>query len=210
MIKKLTVKDEGTIKTKVLVGCDPDMDCLFENQEISYYVSPLPYHKPLKNLRHFGNDDDFLAAADNSRFEINFGLDNPNLKLKLYRDFSLIGFDLISTSALINVTANWGEGLISQHRTVIGPHTSFGKFVKLNIGAQIHHDVQIGDFCTIAPGAIVLGSSIVGPLTFIGAGAIIMPHINIGEGVVVGAGAVVTRDIANGKIVKGIPARERY
>lgn len=194
-------------KTKILIGCDPETDCLFETHESSYYVSPLPYHKSLKNLQYFGNDDDFLAVATNSSFEINFGLDNPNLKLKLYRKLRISGYDLISLSALVHESAKWGEGLISQHRTVIGPHTSFGKFVKLNIGAQIHHDVKIGDFCTIAPGAIILGSSTVGALTFIGAGAIIMPHISIGEGVVVGAGAVVTRDVENSQMVKGVPAK---
>ena len=194
-------------KTRIMMGCDPETDCLFESHETSFYVSPIPYHKPLKNLEYFGSDEDFLAVATNSRFEINFGLDNPNLKLKLYRELRISGYDLISSTSLVSESAKWGEGLISQHRTIIGPHTNFGKFVKLNIGVQIHHDVQIGDFCTIAPGAIILGSSTVAPLTFIGAGAIIMPHITIGERVVVGAGAVVTRNVENGKIVRGVPAK---
>lgn len=194
-------------KIKILIGCDPETDCLFETHERSFYVSPSPYHKPLKNLQYFGNDDEFLAVKHESSFEINFGLDSPSLKLKLYRNLKLSGYDLISSSALVNESAQWGEGLMSQHRTFIGPHTNFGKFVKLNIGAQIHHDVQIGDFCTIAPGALILGSATIGSSTFIGAGSIIMPHISIGEGVVVGAGAVVTRNVDSGGVVVGVPAK---
>jgi len=195
-------------KTKILIGCDPDMDHLFKKEENSYYVSPLPYRKALTNLNYFGTDADFLSAIHESRFVVNFGLDNPKLKIELYKAINVGGFNLISPTALINESVDWGEGLISQHNTVIGPHARLGKFVKLNTGVQIHHDAEIGDFCTIAPGAIILGSCAVGPLTFIGAGAILMPHISIGEGVVVGAGAVVTKDIESGKIVKGVPARE--
>jgi acetyltransferase-like isoleucine patch superfamily enzyme len=41
----------------------------------------------------------------------------------------------------------------------------------------------------------------------IGSGAVILAGITIGEGALVGAGAVVTHDVADRKIVKGVPAR---
>ncbi|MDB9894438.1 hypothetical protein OAC77_01605 [Reinekea forsetii] len=42
---------------------------------------------------------------------------------------------------------------------------------------------------------------------WIGGGAIILPGITIGVGAVVAAGSVVTRDVADGALVKGNPAR---
>jgi acetyltransferase-like isoleucine patch superfamily enzyme len=42
---------------------------------------------------------------------------------------------------------------------------------------------------------------------FIGHGAIVMPGITIGPNSIVGAGAVVTKDVLEGDIVGGIPAR---
>ncbi|HZE97371.1 MAG TPA: DapH/DapD/GlmU-related protein [Planctomycetota bacterium] len=42
---------------------------------------------------------------------------------------------------------------------------------------------------------------------FIGFGAVIMPNVTIGPNAVVAAGAVVTRDVAEGDIVGGVPAK---
>jgi acetyltransferase-like isoleucine patch superfamily enzyme len=41
----------------------------------------------------------------------------------------------------------------------------------------------------------------------IGSGAVIMGGVSIGAGALVGAGAVVTRDVAEGAVVAGVPAR---
>ncbi len=43
----------------------------------------------------------------------------------------------------------------------------------------------------------------------IGSGAVIMCGVTIGENAVIGAGAVVTRDVADGAVVTGVPARVR-
>lgn len=43
--------------------------------------------------------------------------------------------------------------------------------------------------------------------TTIGAGANILPNVTIGENCIVGAGAVVTKDVPDGKVVMGIPAK---
>jgi serine O-acetyltransferase len=42
----------------------------------------------------------------------------------------------------------------------------------------------------------------------VGAGALILGPITVGDNAVVGAGAVVLKDVANGRTVVGVPARE--
>ena len=50
-------------------------------------------------------------------------------------------------------------------------------------------------------------STLVGRGASIGSGAVILGGLRIGERALVGAGAVVTRDVADGDVVAGVPAR---
>lgn len=82
--------------------------------------------------------------------------------------------------------------------------------------------IEIGNEVTIAPQAIILahdastkrslGATKVGQViikdgAFIGAGSIILPGVIIGRKAIVAAGAVVTKDVPDGKVVAGNPAR---
>ena len=52
-----------------------------------------------------------------------------------------------------------------------------------------------------------VGKIDIGDNVFIGYGAIVLPNVTISSNAIVGAGAVVTKDVAEGDIVAGIPAR---
>lgn len=82
--------------------------------------------------------------------------------------------------------------------------------------------IEIGDDVTLAPRVHILahdastknhlnytriGKVKIGNRVFVGAGSIILPGVTIGDNVVVGAGSVVTRDIPDGQVVAGNPAR---
>lgn len=54
---------------------------------------------------------------------------------------------------------------------------------------------------------IKYGKIHVGERTFIGAGSIIMPGVTIGKRCVIGAGSVVTKDVPDGCVAVGAPAR---
>jgi maltose O-acetyltransferase len=82
--------------------------------------------------------------------------------------------------------------------------------------------ITIGDDVTIARNALVLahdastkvhlgytriGKVDIGDRVFIGAGSVVLPGVRIGSDVVIGAGSVVSRDIPDGTVACGNPAR---
>lgn len=54
---------------------------------------------------------------------------------------------------------------------------------------------------------VKFGTIEVGEYSFVGARAIILPNVRIGNHCVIGAGAVVTKDVPDGMVVTGVPAR---
>ena len=100
------------------------------------------------------------------------------------------------------------RGIFIQKLCFISSNVNIGDGVKINVGAQIHHDVSIEKYCTIAPRAVILGSVKIGKYTYIGANSTIKQNVKIGKNVIIGAGAVVVKDIKNNQIVAGNPAKE--
>jgi sugar O-acyltransferase (sialic acid O-acetyltransferase NeuD family) len=120
----------------------------------------------------------------------------------------LIPFSIISNKSIRHNFAKQGKGCIVLENTLIEPYSIIGNQVLLNHGAKVFHDVEIGDYCEIMPGATLLGGCKIGKSCRIGSNATILPNIIIGDNVVVGAGAVVTKDVSSNRTVVGMPAKD--
>ena len=66
-----------------------------------------------------------------------------------------------------------GLAIILQRFSYVSADVRIGDFVKLNVGAQIHHDCAIGAFSTVAPEAKLMGNVHVGERCYIGANAVV-------------------------------------
>lgn len=106
---------------------------------------------------------------------------------------------------------------------------SIGKHVFINQGViitaaapiSIGDDVLIGPYCVINSGnhrfsvrselirnqGHELSPIKIGNDCWLGAGAVVLPGVTMGSGSVAAAGAVVTKDVGDGMLVAGIPAR---
>jgi len=113
----------------------------------------------------------------------------------------------IHPSAVISPSARLGPGAIVGAMAVIGANVSAGLRVVANRAASVGHDCRLGDHCTIGPAATLCGAISLGDGAYVGAGAVLLPHVRVGRNAVIGAGAVVTRDVADGCVVAGNPAR---
>ena len=115
---------------------------------------------------------------------------------------------IVSNHALIGGFGNTidnGVGILS-HAIITGD-VNIGEGSLINKAVIISHDAKNGCYCEISPGAKILGRTTIGDRTEIGTNAAILPDVIIGSDCKVGAGAVVTKNVPNGLIVVGIPAK---
>lgn len=73
----------------------------------------------------------------------------------------------------------------------------------------VNHDVIHHVFNNIESGSTEyhMGCTEVGNNVFIGTNSVVLPNIKIGDNCIVAAGSVVTKDVANGCVVAGTPAK---
>jgi hypothetical protein len=69
--------------------------------------------------------------------------------------------------------------------------------------AYVHPSAKLGR----APGAHLAGSVQVGEGAFLGIGSVVCPGVKIGRWATLGAGGVAIRDLADGVVAFGVPAR---
>ncbi len=120
------------------------------------------------------------------------------------------GFELataIHGRAVVAPSATVGAGSVVAAAAVINPDARVGRNCIINTSASVDHDCVIGDAAHVGPGVHIGGGTEVGRGVWLGIGATLIDHIRIGAGSIVGAGSVVTRDVPEGVVVYGVPAR---
>jgi sugar O-acyltransferase (sialic acid O-acetyltransferase NeuD family) len=147
---------------------------------------------------HFKKDPRFIL-----------GTGNPEYRYKLYKMMISLGgihFPIIGQGSIISKYSTLDQVDIF-NLCFIGSNTKIGLGTLINTGAQVHHEVEIGEFCEVNPGAVILGKAKIGKFTSIGANATVLPKVKVGNNVIIGAGSVITKDIPDGVIVKGVPGK---
>ena len=150
-----------------------------------------------------GNDEYLVAIADGkTRERIAQRLGNSGLRAGTLR----------AVSARIAEDADIDMGAIVCDFAVIEPLARIGRHFHANVFSFVAHECVIGDYVTFGPRVTCNGNVHIDDYVYIGAGAMIRQGtpekpLVIGRGAVIGMGAVVTKDVPDGAVIGGNPAR---
>lgn len=193
----------------------PVIDALMKNgTEIigAVDVNPAKHGVPILGVPVLGKDGIIGGHAPGSLLLVN-GVGTTSEteeRREVFCRFKERGYNfktVIHPSALIGVEVEIGEGSQILAGAVIQPATTIGANCIINTNATVDHDCAIGDHVHVAPGAAVSGVVEIGDGCHVGSGATIIQGLTIGPRSIIGSGAAVIRDVAQGDVVCGVPAR---
>lgn len=163
------------------------------NRDLQSFAGHLVEHT--YDPEKYVNQPIIIAIGDNrSRADVAKGVNHPFGKV-------------IDPSALIAAGVPVLEGSMVLMGAIIQIESRVGRHVIINTGAIVEHDCTIGDFVHIGPGCVICGNVNMKKGAFVGANATVLPGTTIGAWATIGAGSVVLRDVSEGEIVAGNPAR---
>jgi UDP-N-acetylglucosamine acyltransferase len=102
------------------------------------------------------------------------------------------------------------RNVIHEHAAIQAPttgNTSIGDDCLIMHGVHIAHDVQLGNWVTIAPGTVLAGHSAVGERATLGIGVAVHQSRRIGPLAMVGMHSTIVKDVNPFALVIGTPAR---
>lgn len=134
----------------------------------------------------------------------------PALRNKIYdkiiaRNVKLT--NLIHPDVRISETTTLGKGVVVCAGTVITCNVTIDDNVYIHPHATIGHDICIGKHSNIGANTEIGGANILGERVFMGFLSGTVQGIEIGDDVEISAGAIVFRNVDQGLIVMGNPAR---
>lgn len=164
----------------------------------------------VNGLPILGNDEwAFANLPGTVQFFCAIGESKRRMELsEAFKNRGLRSATLIHSRANALESVAIGEGAFILAGATLTTGFILGKGCLINLNTSIGHDVFLGDYVTIHPGACLNGGVKVKECAEIGSNAVILPNIKIGKNSIIGAGAVVTKDVPDDEVWIGIPARK--
>lgn len=175
---------------------------------------PLSKTKMILGISVLGSDDEVFRRDPKEILLVN-GVGSIGIterRRAIYERFSEAGYRfavVTHPSAVVATEVLLKEGAQVMAGAVIQPGCRIGRNSIVNTRVSVDHDCEVGDHVHIAPGSVLSGCVQVGDGAHIGTGTSVIQGIRIGNHAMVGAGAVVIRDVPDGVLAVGVPAKVR-
>jgi sugar O-acyltransferase (sialic acid O-acetyltransferase NeuD family) len=152
-----------------------------------------------------GSVDDLRRLRRRVRAVIAVG-DNRRRK-EIAESLDLDWTKVVHPRAFVDLNASIGLGTVVFAGALVQPDARIGRHSIVDTGASVDHDCVLGDYVHVAPNASLAGTVHVGDGCLLGTGCSVCPGVRIGSWSIVGAGSAVIRDLPDGVVAVGCPAR---
>jgi len=172
---------------------------------------------PFPDIELYGGWEQFprwVANQDREKIGFCIAIGNPHGRVRLEFHDRLVAeglqpISVVHPTAWIAPNATVGAGAQIHAGVVIEAEAKIGRQCIINTRASVDHECVLEDGVEIAPGGTLCGLVHAEINAWICAGATVLPRIHIGADAIVGAGGVVIRDVPDGAVVLGVPAKPR-
>ena len=153
--------------------------------------------------------DEFKRKYD-GKMQIAMGIGEPAIREQLFKKIACDGIEtptLIHPNVYIPKSTTVGKGAVIQCGCFISCDVIVNDYVFIQPHCNIGHDDVLGEGCMISGFGNIGGIVNIGKWAYIGLSVAVKQLVNIGEYSIIGMGAIVHKDVPEGMIAIGNPAR---
>lgn len=153
---------------------------------------------------------ELMKERKNNDIEVVIAVGEPSVRDFMYQKVKDEGVrlaTLIHPGVYIDETTTISEGVVIAEGVTVTDNVEIGANTYIQPHVVIGHDIKIGQHAVIGSNCQIGGGDYIGDRVFMGFLSGTTDHISIGNDSVISAGAIVFRELPEGVIAVGNPAR---